>query len=46
MFRPMRRFKQQLSENEYKEILNKSKSGVLAVIVLLYKQYNSYSVKE
>ena len=32
MFRPMRRFKQQLSENECKEILNKSKSGVLAVI--------------
>ena len=28
----MRRFKQQLSENECKEILNKSKSGVLAVI--------------
>ena len=32
MFRPMRRFKQQFSENECKEILNKSKSGVLAVI--------------
>ena len=32
MFRQMRRFKQQLSENECKEILNKSKSGVLAVI--------------
>ena len=32
MFRPMRRFKQQLSENECKEILNKSKSGVLAVV--------------
>ena len=32
MFRPMRRFKQQLSNEECEEILNNCKSGVLAVI--------------
>lgn len=32
MFRPMRRFKQQLSKEECEEILNNCKSGVLAVI--------------
>ena len=32
MFRPMRRFKQQLSNEECEEILNNCSSGVLAVI--------------
>ena len=32
MFRPMRRFKQQLSKEECEEILNNCKSGVLAII--------------